>query len=87
MACGCPVITCRNSSLPEVGGDAAIYVGEDDPSALAAALNRVLDPVEREARAAAGITQSAQFTWERSAQGIERALLAIVSGSESPTTR
>lgn len=30
FACGAPVMTCRNSSLPEVGGDLAVYVGEDD---------------------------------------------------------
>ena len=29
-ACGTPVMTCRNSSLKEVGGDFAYYVGEDD---------------------------------------------------------
>lgn len=30
FACGTPVMTCRNSSLQEVGGDLAIYVGEDN---------------------------------------------------------
>lgn len=30
FACGTPCMTCRNSSLPEVGQDAAIYVGEDN---------------------------------------------------------
>jgi len=30
FACGTPSMTCRNSSLPEVGQDAAIYVGEDN---------------------------------------------------------
>jgi glycosyltransferase involved in cell wall biosynthesis len=29
FACGTPVMTCRNTSLPEVGKDVAIYVGED----------------------------------------------------------
>lgn len=29
FSCGTPVMTCRNSSLLEVGQDAAIYVGED----------------------------------------------------------
>ena len=29
-ACGTPVMTCRNSSLNEVAGDYAYYVGEDD---------------------------------------------------------
>lgn len=30
FACGTPCMTCPNSSLPEVGQDAAIYVGEDN---------------------------------------------------------
>lgn len=30
FACGTPVMTCWNSSIPEVGQDAAIYVGEDN---------------------------------------------------------
>lgn len=30
FSCGTPVVTCDNSSLPEVGKDAAIYVGEYD---------------------------------------------------------
>ena len=30
FACGTPVMTCRNTSLPEVGGDVALYVGEND---------------------------------------------------------
>lgn len=34
MACGTPVVTCRNSSLPEVGGDAALYVDPDDIDAM-----------------------------------------------------
>jgi len=29
FACSTPVMTCYNSSIPEVGQDAAIYVGED----------------------------------------------------------
>lgn len=34
MACGTPVVTCRNSSLVEVGGDMALYVGAEDLKAL-----------------------------------------------------
>lgn len=30
FACGTPVMTCKNSSLYEVGGDYAVYVGEDN---------------------------------------------------------
>jgi FkbM family methyltransferase len=34
MACGCPVITCPNASIPEVAGEAAIYVGDQDVAAM-----------------------------------------------------
>ena len=34
MACGTPVVTCNNSSLPEVGGEAALYVDPDDIEAM-----------------------------------------------------
>ena len=34
MACGTPVVTCPNSSLPEVGGEAALYVAPDDIDAM-----------------------------------------------------
>lgn len=30
FACGTPIMTCRNSCIPEVGKDVALYVGEDN---------------------------------------------------------
>jgi glycosyltransferase involved in cell wall biosynthesis len=44
MAHGCPVMCARNSSLIEIGGDAAIFVDEADmtPAGLAAALTDAL---------------------------------------------
>lgn len=39
--CGTPVITTNVSSLPEVGGDAALYVSPDDPTQLAAAIEQI----------------------------------------------
>lgn len=68
MACGCPVITCANSSLTEVGGEAAIYVDPDDATAAAAALVRLASPEERAARIAAGLAQAARFTIEDQAR-------------------
>jgi glycosyltransferase involved in cell wall biosynthesis len=41
IACGCPVITCPNSSLPEVAGEAALYVNDRDVEGLADALCEV----------------------------------------------
>ena len=41
MVLGCPVITTRGTSLPEVCGDAAVYVDPDDPASLARAVTAV----------------------------------------------
>jgi alpha-1,3-rhamnosyl/mannosyltransferase len=41
MACGCPVITSPVASMPEIAGDAAIFVPPGNDSALADAIGRV----------------------------------------------
>ena len=74
MACGCPVVTCRNSALPEAADDAALYVGEDAPDELAEAMRRVLDPAERQRLVAAGLERSARFTWNATAEGVAEAI-------------
>ena len=43
QASGCPVITSNVSSLPEAGGDGAIYVNPKDFSAIGLAINRILN--------------------------------------------
>ena len=68
MACGVPVLTTHNTSLPEVGGDAVAYT-EPDAGSIRTALRGMLeDPVRREALAAAGYARSQEFTWETSAE-------------------
>lgn len=42
MSCGIPVITSKNSSLPEVAADASIYVDPYDIGSITAAINRIL---------------------------------------------
>jgi len=69
MACGTPVITCRNSSLPEVGGDAAIYV---EPDALddMADIMRMYDlgqQINTVHGKQACLAQADKFTWTGSA--------------------
>jgi glycosyltransferase involved in cell wall biosynthesis len=82
MACGCPVITCANSSLIEVGGEAAIFVGPDDVDAAAAALAALADPAVRADRAAAGALQAARFTTAAQAQDAMAAFRATVAAIE-----
>jgi glycosyltransferase involved in cell wall biosynthesis len=69
MACGTPVITSNQSSLPEVVGTAGITVDPHEPDSLADALVAAMR--DEEARAdlsARGLSQARSFTWERAAQ-------------------
>jgi len=69
MACGCPVITANNSSLPEVGGDAAEYCDAHDVDSIADAMRRVLSSAElREQMTQRGFAQAAKFSWKQTAE-------------------
>ena len=68
MARGVPSIAARSSSLPEIGGDAALYFEPGDPRSLAAQISRVLnDGALREDLATRGRARAAEFRWERAA--------------------
>jgi alpha-1,3-rhamnosyl/mannosyltransferase len=68
MTAGCPVITTRETSLPEVCGNAALYVDPDDRHAFAEAVMAIdTDPLLRERLRASGFAQAATFTWEDAA--------------------
>ncbi len=64
MAAGVPVITSNVSSLPEVGGDAALLIDPKSTADLAAALSRVLlSPDLRKTMSAKGIARASQYRW------------------------
>jgi len=69
MSCGTPVITSNVTSMPEVGGEAAVYVNPRDEESLLSALeafeNR--DPRVQGLRDKS-LRQASLFTWERCAQ-------------------
>jgi len=65
MRHGIPSIAARSSSLPEIGGDAAIYVTPGNAHALATELRLVLsDDVLRENLARRGRARAAEFRWD-----------------------
>lgn len=75
MACGCPVITCTNSSLPEVAGEAAIYVDEYKVEEMVEALGKVQIPEVRKLLIEQGLEQSKKFSWETMADTIKDTLI------------
>lgn len=79
MACGCPVVTCHNSALPEAAGDAALYVGEDDAAGMLRAMREVSDPPVRADLVALGLARAAEFRWARTAAAVEAAIRGAAS--------
>jgi len=79
MACGCPVITCRNSSIPEVAGEAALYVDEKDEFEMIKALEQVLVPGVRQALIEAGYGQAQKFSWQQTADQIKQIFTQFIT--------
>lgn len=68
MACGVPVITSDNTSLPEVVGDAGIMVKAEDIQQLAIEIERVLsDKRLSSVLRKRGLNQAKKFSWDKSA--------------------
>ena len=69
MACGCPVLVSNAASLPEVCGDAAVYVDPYRVEDIADTLLRVLlDGGLRTELSARGLERAASYQWQRTAQ-------------------
>jgi hypothetical protein len=75
LACGCPVITCANSSIPEVAGEAAIYVDDSDVNGMADALCEVQKPSVRQGLITEGFEQAKKFSWSKMADTVSSALI------------
>ena len=74
MALGVPVIASDLPAIREVAGDAAAFVPQEDPSALAAGIANLLgDEARQQALVAAGRVASRRWTWEATARATVRA--------------
>jgi glycosyltransferase involved in cell wall biosynthesis len=70
-ACGTPVLCSNTSSLPEVAGDAALFVDPLDAAELAAALRQIVDDDSlRQELKQAGLKNVQRFTWQRAATDV-----------------
>jgi glycosyltransferase involved in cell wall biosynthesis len=77
MSCGCPVAAFRNSSIPEVVGEAGMLIADGDAVALGEAASAMIGERERWSRA--GLQRAGKFSWDRAARetiSVYEALLA-----------
>lgn len=71
MASGVPVVVSNTSSLPEVCGNAAIYVDANEPKDIANAIRRVIsDENLYNKHKQLSIQRSKYFSWEKTAQNL-----------------
>ena len=79
MTLGAPVITSNTSSLPEVGGEAALYINPHDYYELAQTMLKVIDnsTLSKE-MIDKGKKQAQKFSWEKTAKATIEAYRSIL---------
>jgi len=65
MACGCPVVAGRTSSLPEICDEAAVLVDPYDINDIARGIKKAIE--NKEKLGEKGIKQAAKFSWQQTA--------------------
>lgn len=85
MACGVPVICSNTSSLPEVGGEAVIYVNPCCRDEIKSALiNLESKPNLRKALIQKGLKQAEKFSWNKSAKILGELLFGAYGNEQYP---
>ncbi len=75
FACGAPAIVARGTAQAELAGDAGLAVDADSAEDVARALERAAD--ERARLSALGRARAAMFTWDATAERVERLWLEL----------
>jgi len=77
MQCAVPIITSNNSSMPEIGGNAALYVNPDEPNDLAEKMQLIYkDENLRSKLIEKGLRQAATFNWNTATEKVWGAIIA-----------
>lgn len=80
MKHGCPVITSNVSSLPEAGGDAALYVDPEDVDDIAEKIIKLINNKDLQKELAEkGKKQAAKFSWEKTAKETLKVLVDVAT--------
>ncbi|OGR47159.1 MAG: hypothetical protein A2021_01525 [Elusimicrobia bacterium GWF2_52_66] len=79
FACGCPVVLANTGSLPEVGGDAALYFDPVDDNSIRETVLRLVTGVSlREELKRKGRERLKQFSWDLTAEKTLKVYKAII---------
>jgi len=68
LACGTPAVISNNSSLPEVGGEASLYIDPNSANDIAEKISLLIkDSNLRERLSRKALEQAKKFSWEKAA--------------------
>lgn len=70
FAVGTPVVISNMGSLPEVGGDAAVYIDPHDPDTITTGITKILKMSQKEYNnlVQKGYHQLSRFSWDKTAE-------------------
>lgn len=69
MQSGCPVITSKKGSLPEVAGEAAYFIDPYDIDSIASGITKIMGNIDiREDLSRKGLEQAKKFSWKKTAE-------------------
>jgi glycosyltransferase involved in cell wall biosynthesis len=79
MQCGAPVLTGNGSAMPEIAGDAALFVDASDVAAMAKELEKLAtSETTRQFYIDKGKVRASAFQWEKTAKGVYETILKAV---------
>jgi glycosyltransferase involved in cell wall biosynthesis len=80
MSQACPVVTAKNSSLPEVGGEAVLYWDGSSAETLAESMLKLEEDDDLYIRLSReGLERSRLFSWEKTARGLREFYNRVVA--------
>ncbi len=80
MSCNVPVISSNVTSLPEIAGDAALYVDPYNTTEIANAMKRIFeDPYLRKLLISSGIQQAKKFSWEQTSERLWNSIMKVTA--------
>lgn len=79
MNCGCPVVTSKEGSIPEVAGDSVFYINAYDCENIAKGIKVIYENKDIQERySTKGLIQAKKFSWKKTAKATVKVYESIV---------
>ncbi|MCD6566240.1 MAG: glycosyltransferase family 4 protein [Bacteroidales bacterium] len=83
MQCGIPVIASDITSIPEVAGNAVLYINPSNPETITSAMKEIYtDAKLRENLIEKGFVQSRKFSWDKTAKALWESIEKVLRGEK-----